>query len=137
MTTIASNWLCHRLGRFQIESPNLAVRLLTDGKITDFARQDIDVALRYGYGDWDGLVANYLFAADMTPICAPSLIERHGPLKPPEDIFPLPWLNNTHRGWYAWMKMRGIDERSCAPERRLDLEAQSCLGRAALAGGGS
>lgn len=136
INTIASNWLSHRLGRFQIQHPALAVRLLTDDKITDFARQDVDVALRYGSGDWDGLVSQRLFAAELTPLLSPSLLAQYGPLNSPADIIPLPWLNNTHRGWDGWLRMNGISEMCCALSRRVEFEAQSHLGRAALAGEG-
>lgn len=136
INTIASNWLSHRLGRFQIQHPALAVRLLTDDKITDFARQDVDVALRYGSGDWDGLVSQRLFAAELTPLLSPSLLSQYGPLNSPADIIPLPWLNNTHRGWDGWLRMNGISEMCCALSRRVEFEAQSHLGRAALAGEG-
>lgn len=136
ITTIASNWLSHRLGRFQMQHPELAVRLDTDDKVVDFARQDVDVALRYGFGDWEGLVSHKLFESDLTPILAPSLLDKHGPLNDPADVIPLPWLNNRHRGWDGWLKMHGIAELSCAPDRRMEFEAQSHLGRAALAGEG-
>ena len=136
INTIASNWLSHRLGRFQMDHPELAVRLETDDKITDFARQDVDVALRYGFGDWDGLVSVELFTSDLTPMYAPSLLDRFGPVNTPADIIPLPWLNNTHRGWDHWLRMHDIAELSCTISRRIEFEAQSHLGRAALAGEG-
>ena len=136
ITTIASHWLSHRIGRFQLEHPELAVRLETDDKITDFARQDVDVALRYGAGDWDGLVSVELFASDLTPIYSPALLDRFGPVNTPADIIPLPWLNNTHRGWDGWLRMHGIEDLSCTVSRRIEFEAQSHLGRAALTGEG-
>lgn len=136
MTTIASNWLVYRLGRFQMKHPNLAVRLDTDDKVVDFNRQDIDVALRYGAGDWDGLVSHFLFHSDVTPMLSPEMLKKHGPLKVPEDIIELPWLNNTYRGWDAWLSLNGVAELSCKPSRRFEIEAQAHLGRAALAGEG-
>ncbi|MBA4490073.1 LysR substrate-binding domain-containing protein [Paracoccus sp. S1E-3] len=136
MITIASNWLSHRLGRFQFQHPELAVRLETDDKLVDFARQDVDVALRYGFGDWDGLVSQKLFDSELTPMLSPALLKEYGPLKGPADVIPLPWLNNTHRGWDGWLRQNNVAELACAPTRRLEFEAQSHLGRAALAGEG-
>ncbi|WBU65001.1 LysR substrate-binding domain-containing protein [Paracoccus aerodenitrificans] len=136
MTTVGSNWLSHRLGRFQMQHPELAVRLETDDKLTDFARQDIDVSLRYGMGKWDGLIAHELFPSELTPVMTPAYLEQHGPLRSPEDLIPLRWLNNTHRGWEEWLAMNGVPRYSCIFERRLELQAQSHLGRAVLAGDG-
>ncbi|MFV0292746.1 MAG: LysR substrate-binding domain-containing protein [Paracoccus sp. (in: a-proteobacteria)] len=138
ITTIAGNWLAHRLGRFQMQHPELSVRLEADDQLVNFTRQDIDVALRHGSGNWPGLTAQMLFPSELTPILAPSLLERHGPLQEPADVINLPWLNNRHRGWGEWLKMHGITEPTCvhAPNRRIRFEAQSHLGRAALAGEG-
>ena len=136
MTTIASNWLVHRLGRFQMQHPNLAVRLDTDDKIVDFARQDVDVALRHGDGEWEGVVSHFLFHSDVTPMLSPALLQKHGALSKPEDIIDLPWLNNSYRGWDGWLTLNGVPELSCKKDRRFEIEAQSHLGRAALAGEG-
>ncbi|MDO5643459.1 MAG: LysR substrate-binding domain-containing protein [Paracoccus sp. (in: a-proteobacteria)] len=136
ITTIASNWLAHRLGRFQLDHPELAVRLDSNDQVLDFAREEVDVALRYGNGDWKGLVCLELFPSELTPIIAPSLLARHGPVTCPADVVPLPWLNNTHRGWAGWLAMNDLPQKHCAAPRRIEFDAQAQLGRAALAGEG-
>ena len=136
VNTIASNWLSHRLGRFQMDHPELAVRLETDDKITDFARQDVDVALRYGFGDWDGLVSVELFTSDLTPMLSPAILEKSGPITAPEDIVPLHWLNNMHRSWTRWLGQMGVPHHSCTPRRRFEMESQLHLSRSVLAGDG-
>src|SRR5580765_5653797 len=55
MQTIASSWLAPRLGNFQIAHPDIAVRLDINDKLTDFAREDVDLAIRSGKGGWPGL----------------------------------------------------------------------------------
>src|SRR5699024_7332062 len=52
LATFAGNWLSERLGRFQIDHPGLAMRLDSSDHLVDFAREDIDVAIRYGAGQW-------------------------------------------------------------------------------------
>src|SRR5688572_22006291 len=44
--TFASNWLAARLGGFQLEQPQLAVRLHTSNALVDLAAEEIDVAVR-------------------------------------------------------------------------------------------
>ena len=61
LPTMAGNWLSQRLGRFQADNPNLSVRMEASDHLVDFAREDIDVAIRLGEGDWPGLTAQKLF----------------------------------------------------------------------------
>ncbi|WBU54718.1 LysR substrate-binding domain-containing protein [Paracoccus sp. SCSIO 75233] len=136
MMTVAGNWLSHRLGRFQMAHANLAVRLDTNDKLVDFNRQDIDVAIRKGRGSWDGMVSHKLFEARLTPMYSPALVEKYGPATRPEDVVDLPWLNNHDKNWDAWLVLAGVDELSCAPTRRFEMDSQLQLSRAAIAGEG-
>src|ERR1700712_475959 len=67
--TFANTWLAWRLGSFQMAHPDMAVRLLTSDAISDFASDDVDVAIRSGLGGWDGLVADEILPIDFTPMC--------------------------------------------------------------------
>ena len=136
LTTIAGNWLSHRLGRFQMAQPDLAVRLDTDDRVVDFTRQDVDVAIRFGTGPWEGMATHHLFASELTPMMSPALLERHGPVTTPADVVDLPWLNNMDADWDHWLKAAGVPEMSCIHTRRFTLDSQLQLGRAALAGEG-
>src|SRR4028119_2005532 len=69
--TFASNWLSFRIGGFQIARPELAVRLHTSNALTDFASDEVDVAVRMGPGPWPGLRQHFLFCLYSTPLCTP------------------------------------------------------------------
>src|SRR5689334_20848898 len=56
--TFASNWLARHLGSFHLLHPSLAVRLETQSRMVDFAREEIDVGIRSGGGKWPGLVVH-------------------------------------------------------------------------------
>src|SRR4051812_20264282 len=49
-TTFGPNWLAARIGAFQLKVPEIAVRLHTSNTLVDFARDDVDVAIRGGRG---------------------------------------------------------------------------------------
>ena len=66
--TFAGNWLATHLGRFQMAYPDLAVRVETEGRNIDFAREEVDVAIRYGAGDWPGLASHALMKSEFTPM---------------------------------------------------------------------
>lgn len=136
LTTFAGNWLSYRLGRFQMAQPDLAVRLETDDRLVDFARQDVDVAIRFGTGPWEGMVAHKLFDTELTPMLSPALLKQHGPIRSPADVVGMTWLNNHDSAWDGWLKAAGVAEMSCVHTRRFTMDSQLHLGRAALAGDG-
>ncbi len=106
--TFASNWLAQRLGTFQIAHPTLAVRLDTSVRMIDFAREDVDLAIRSGDGDWPGLVTHKLLAADYTPMLSPRLAATIGGVKEPADLLKLPIVGPEDPWWIEWFRKAGV-----------------------------
>ncbi|OON41313.1 LysR family transcriptional regulator [Izhakiella australiensis] len=73
----AAKWLLPRIEHFQSSWPDIDVRLQTSLKLLDFNAQDIDVGIRYGLGQWDGLHVELLMSEEIFPVCSPSLIAAH------------------------------------------------------------
>ncbi|HEY0130941.1 MAG TPA: transcriptional regulator GcvA [Allosphingosinicella sp.] len=133
--TFASNWLAPRLGGFQIARPELAVRLLTSNAMTDFARDEVDVAVRMGKGPWPGLRQHFLFCLYATPLCTPDFRDRHR-LERPEDLLRVPRLNAHDWWWKQWLEEAGVALEDEAPRQGIRLDSQALEGNAALAGHG-
>jgi LysR family glycine cleavage system transcriptional activator len=133
--TFASNWLAPRLGGFQIARPELAVRLLTSNAMTDFARDDVDVAVRMGTGPWPGLKQHFLFCLTSTPVCTADFRDRHR-LERPEDLLRVPRLNAHDWWWKQWLEAAGVPLADEAPKHGIRLDSQALEGNAALAGHG-
>lgn len=132
--TFASNWLAARLGAFQIERPELAVRLQTSNAMVDFARDEADVAIRMGHGPWPGLRHHFLFHLHFTPMCTPEFRERHN-LREPADALRVARLSPDDDWWKIWLTAAGI----AAPAERqpgILLDSQATEGQAVLAGHG-
>src|SRR6201985_1344538 len=53
----AAKWLVPRLGRFAEAHPAIDLRVSATMHHVDFAREDVDLAVRHGAGNWDGLDA--------------------------------------------------------------------------------
>src|SRR5262249_47833040 len=51
----AAKWLVHRLGRFAEAYPDIDLRVSATLHHVDFAREDVDLAVRHGDGHWAGL----------------------------------------------------------------------------------
>jgi len=62
--TFANTWLAWKLGGFQMQNPGMAVRLIAIDSVTDFAKDEVDVAIRAGRGPWPGLARHLLFQVD-------------------------------------------------------------------------
>jgi LysR family glycine cleavage system transcriptional activator len=134
--TFANTWLAWKLGGFQMENPGMAVRLIALDTITDFAKDEVDVAIRAGRGPWPGLVRHLLFQVYFTPMCSPDFLARHGGRIAPEDILKLPMISPNDVWWPHWLREAGVevDESEIRPGVRLDVQAHE--GHAAMAGQG-
>lgn len=137
-SSVGANWLAQRIGRYQAEHPELAIRLQTGDRMTDFAREEVDVAIRHGRGSWPGQTAVKLFDMVFAPMMSPARAAEWGPFHDPAQIVPLPWLDNTDPIWTTWLTKSGVvmDEETCDTPARPTLGSQIHEARAAMAGEG-
>ncbi|TGT71545.1 LysR family transcriptional regulator [bacterium M00.F.Ca.ET.159.01.1.1] len=134
--TFASNWLAQHLGSFQLAHPALAVRLDTSARLTDFAREDVDLAIRSGGGKWPGLEAHKLLDADFTPMLSPKLAASIGGVKGPADLLRLPILDPGDIWWTQWFEAAGVTGHDLAKRPGSSMGAQAYEANAAMAGHG-
>jgi len=73
---IVSSWLVPRLPRLVAAHPELELTLQSSSTLVNFAREPVDVGLRYGRGEWYGLHSERLFGEWIAPVAAPALIAR-------------------------------------------------------------
>ncbi|WP_426956121.1 LysR substrate-binding domain-containing protein [Muricoccus radiodurans] len=109
--TFAIRWLIPRLAAFQQEAPDVEVRIATGGAAAPFA-EEWSCGIRLGEGDWPGLVAEPLIAADLCPVCAPGVAAG---LRSPADLKSVTLLRVAHAedDWPRWMAAAGLE----APRR--------------------
>ena len=81
-----AKWLVRRLDRFRERHPGIEIRLDATARVVDFAREAVDLAIRYGDGNYPGLRCDILFEEDVFPVCSPALLEGPHPLEHPEDL---------------------------------------------------
>ncbi len=134
--TFASNWLVGRLGSFQMAHPALAVRLDTSSRLIDFSREDIDLAIRSGSGNWRGLAAHHLMSADFTPMLSPKLADSIGGVKKFEDLLKLPILDPRDAWWQRWFEAAGLPVAELAKRPDNSLGTQAYEASAAMGGQG-
>jgi LysR family glycine cleavage system transcriptional activator len=73
----AAKWLLPRIEHFQSANPETDVRLDMSLKPIDFVKNNIDIGVRYGAGQWAGLVAEKLMEEEIYPVCSPNLLKAH------------------------------------------------------------
>ncbi|RAX37325.1 MULTISPECIES: transcriptional regulator GcvA [Rhizobium] len=107
----AGRWLVPRLHRFHRANRDIDVRLSTSGGFADFLRDGIDIAIRYGEGDYDGVVSEMLAEEDVSPVCSPELLEGEHPLCSPADLRYHRLIHDNFRiDWATWLKAAGLDD---------------------------
>ncbi|MBF5037887.1 transcriptional regulator GcvA [Methylophilus sp. 13] len=87
----AAKWLLPRIEHFQALNPETDVRLDMSLKPIDFVKNNIDVGVRYGAGEWAGLVSEKLMDEEIYPVCSPSYLSNH----PELTADPLSLINQT------------------------------------------
>jgi LysR family glycine cleavage system transcriptional activator len=134
--TFANTWFAWRLGAFQLANPEMAVRLLTDDVLADFASEEVDVGVRTGLGEWPGLVSELLFRVNFTPMCSPEFLAAHGGKLTPEQLLDLPRIGPDDPWWEIWLKEAGVNVEPLIAPCGIRLGYQAHEGAAAMAGQG-
>lgn len=130
LATLATQWLAPRLGAFQVANPGLAVRLDTNPALLDLSRENFDIGIRSGHGDWPGLESQLLMPSIFTPLCTPTMAERLK-LVDPADLLDAPRIG-LEKEWAAWFAVAGVASPTRAAARLTAdyqvLEVASALG---------
>jgi LysR family transcriptional regulator, glycine cleavage system transcriptional activator len=140
-TVFAAKWLVPRLSEFQRTHPQIDLRLQTSNDVVDLHRQTVDLAIRYGKGNYHGLVVRKLMSDVFVPVCSPRLLNDQQLIKAPEDLeyHPLLHFEWVHFGteapsWSNWFRVAGLD--TIDPNRGLAFNEESLAIQSAIAGQG-
>jgi LysR family transcriptional regulator, glycine cleavage system transcriptional activator len=113
----ATKWLMRRVEDFRKLHPGIELRFDISYEVRDFEVDDIDVAIRFGTGNYPGLAASRLFDNVIVPVCSPRLLASGKPLKEPHDLLNhtlahIEWSRQgvTWPNWRMWMAAAGVDE---------------------------
>ena len=104
----AAKWLVNRLSRLAEKHPNVDLRVSATTHYVDFAREDVDVAIRHGNGNWPGLHMERLYSERLFPICSPKLVAGRRITKAADLLkFPLLRLEDA-RNWTRLFEAAGV-----------------------------
>lgn len=131
----AGRWLVPRLHRFHREHRDIDVRLSTSGAHADFIRDGIDIAIRYGAGDYEGVVSEFLADEEVSPVCSPELLKGRHPLRSPSDLRHHRLIHDNFRiDWAMWLEHAGLHD--IDPDGGVKFDAAAYAVEAAVQGEG-
>jgi len=108
--SFAAKWLSPRLKFFWLQYPEIDLCLYHAHPAVDFDREEIDIAVTYGKGDWPGVVVDPILSLDFFPVCTPAFMSNDKPLS---DIDNLRYYSLLHDAnyecWADWLKLANID----------------------------
>jgi LysR family glycine cleavage system transcriptional activator len=131
----AGRWLVPRLYRFHREHDDIDVRVSTTGKLTNFFGDGIDIAIRYGSGNYPGLTSEFLTDEEVFPVCSPKLLKGAHPLRKPEDLKHHTLIRDNYPiDWAAWLSSAGV--KGVNPRKGLTFDSYTFAVEAAVQGEG-
>ena len=137
--SFAAKWLMPRLDGFSQANPDIDIWISADMSPVDFSVSDIDLAVRYGSGHYNGLVSEHLLDEAVIAVCSPLLYEA-APIKNPVDVAHHNLLHDmgfdgdtSCPDWAMWFKAHGVENADTARGPRFNqshmvIEA-ACAGR--------
>ena len=72
LASFATLWLAPRLAGFLNRYPHIQVELLPAIQLANVAAAEVDLAIRYGKGDWPDVHATRLMPEVISPVCSPA-----------------------------------------------------------------
>ena len=139
--SFASKWLIPRLDRFQAANPEIEVRISASTDLVDFRRDEMDCAVRFGLGQYEGVEAIWLLGEEVFPVCSPDLLDGPEGLRSLEQLrhhrllhdgTPMP--DDMTPDWRMWLK--AARAKSVDPSLGMTLAPWTMVVQAAIEGQG-
>jgi LysR family glycine cleavage system transcriptional activator len=112
--SFASKWLVPRLDHFQERHPEIDIYVHADMEVVDFGAADVDVAVRFGRGGYEGLVTERLMGESIVPVCHPDLTRGQRALRSPADLASHTLIHDDSDKdgvltWAMWLRAAGVE----------------------------
>jgi len=108
--TFAPAWLLPRVPDFMAKHPSIDLRIHATPEPPDFFRSDTDVEIRYGDGDWPGLISIELMPDRVAPLMSPGLRAKLPEALAPEHLKAVTLIHSERSpvSWADWFRHHGV-----------------------------
>jgi LysR family glycine cleavage system transcriptional activator len=113
--SFAAKWLLPRLCDFEQSHPDIDIHVDASIGLANFHDDGMDLAIRYGTGQYPGLHVERLLGEELFPVCSP-LVLGDGPLETPQDLGRYPLLHDDSPdndpscpSWSMWLRAAGVE----------------------------
>ena len=114
--SFAVKWLVPRLGKFNELYPDISIWISTSDDLVNFGKDEVDIAIRLGRGEWPGLHVDPMLQEYVFPVCSPDFLRRLTPPEKPADLVHYPLLYRHSFDicprWRDWFRDAGITIKS-------------------------
>ena len=110
-TNVVTRWLGQRLGSFLNAQPRITINLQHSVNEPDFNVSHVDLAIRWGVGQWPDSESELLISLPMIALCSPGLLSNSPGHKQPQELLKHVTLHG-HDGddyWPLWMEAAGLN----------------------------
>ncbi|MBB5720604.1 LysR family glycine cleavage system transcriptional activator [Loktanella ponticola] len=99
LPSFASLWLVPRLIGFKTLYPDVDVSILTTNDLVDFSAGEVDIAVRYGQGDYPNLTSRKLMSEAINVVCTPkardAYIQKYGGVENLEGLAEVHFIDDV------------------------------------------
>lgn len=116
-TYFVTRWLSQRLGNFLTDHPSITIRLQHSVNDPDFDLKEVDLAIRWGDGNWPRCESEMLIPSPMIAVCSPKLIDSETPIEQLSDLRHQVFLHDQegNDGWDEWLLKAGLEDLGSGP----------------------
>jgi len=109
-TSIAAFWLIPRMAKLQQRHPAVDLQLVATNRLCDLAREQIDLAIRYGTGEWRNLEVRQLMPELYFPVASAAFLRKHDARNPAELLKTSRIISNALHPdeWTEWCTAHGL-----------------------------
>ncbi len=113
--SFAAKWLVPRLEKWTAQQPNVDVRISASLGLANFGPDGVDLGVRFGSGNYDGLTSALLLKESFVVVCSPIFIDGSKQIKTPEDLHDHTLIHvsgpqgTPGTDWQEWLKSAGVD----------------------------
>jgi LysR family transcriptional regulator, glycine cleavage system transcriptional activator len=106
--SLAARWLMPRVNSFAAKFPDVDLQVSTTSRLVDFAREGVDIGLRFGKGRYPGLHTVTLFQPKEIVLCSPTLLKRGPAVRTFADLKHHTLLHDdSYASWLRWLEAVG------------------------------